>query len=168
MICSICNVDKPESDFVYRKDRGKLQPHCKSCKRNIDRTWARSNPDARRKSKTKSDRKLRQTKLITKLKDSLRTRLNTAVSNHIVKGSVSHVRDLGCSLPELITYLETMFLPGMNWSNRGCGLGTWQIDHKIPLCSANSEEELRKLVHYTNLQPIWWEEHLAKSATERR
>ena len=30
----------------------------------------------------------------------------------------------------------------------------WDIDHKIPLASAETEEELLKLNHYTNLQPL--------------
>ena len=30
----------------------------------------------------------------------------------------------------------------------------WDIDHIIPICSATSEEEVIKLNHYTNLQPL--------------
>ena len=44
MECSICKQDKPLTDFVYRKDRQKYQPHCKACKRNIDKAWAEANP----------------------------------------------------------------------------------------------------------------------------
>jgi hypothetical protein len=45
-----------------------------------------------------------------------------------------------------------------NWSQSG-----WHIDHIIPLASAKSEDELYKLSHYTNLQPLWWFENIAKS-----
>lgn len=48
----------------------------------------------------------------------------------------------------------------MNWDNRG--LYGWHIDHIIPLSSAKTEEEVYKLCHYTNLQPLWAKENLSK------
>jgi hypothetical protein len=47
----------------------------------------------------------------------------------------------------------------MNWDNHG----EWHIDHKIPLSTAKNEEELYKLNHYTNLQPLWSTDNLKKS-----
>ena len=51
-----------------------------------------------------------------------------------------------------------MFEPWMNWENKGLYNGKlnygWDIDHKIPVSSATTEEELVKLNHYTNLQPL--------------
>ena len=173
MKCSICKIDKPESAFVYRKDRKKLQPHCKECKVKIDYKWAKDHPDLRRASKTKCDRKLRATKPSTRLKDSLRSRLNSAVSNYLDKGNVSHVRDLGCTIEELVVYIQSQFYPHpitqepMTWSNRGSGPNTWQLDHIIPFCSASTKEDLKDRIHFSNLRPLWWDEHLAKSNTER-
>ena len=46
----------------------------------------------------------------------------------------------------------------MNWENRGLYNGTqnygWDIDHIIPISFAQSEEDIIKLNHYTNLQPL--------------
>lgn len=46
----------------------------------------------------------------------------------------------------------------MTWNNKGLYNGKleygWDIDHIIPLSSAKTEEELIKLFHYTNLQPL--------------
>jgi hypothetical protein len=39
----------------------------------------------------------------------------------------------------------------MNWENYG---KIWDIDHIIPLASAINEQEVLKLNHYTNLQPL--------------
>ena len=68
---------------------------------------------------------------------------------------------LGCSFIDFRIYLESKFESWMNWQNYGNpkdGLiepnKTWDIDHNIPLSSATNEEELLKLNHYTNLQPL--------------
>lgn len=65
---------------------------------------------------------------------------------------------LGCSFEELKDCLESKFEPWMNWDNRGLYSGEfnygWDIDHVIPLSSVNKEDEIIKLNHYTNLQPL--------------
>ena len=48
----------------------------------------------------------------------------------------------------------------MSWENHG----EWHIDHKKPLASAKTEEELKKLCHYTNLQPLWALDNIRKGA----
>jgi hypothetical protein len=67
---------------------------------------------------------------------------------------------LGCSKSFLKKYLEEQFTNGMSWDNYG--FHGWHIDHKIPLSSAKSEEELKSLIHYTNLQPLWGKDNLRK------
>jgi hypothetical protein len=60
---------------------------------------------------------------------------------------------LQCSLADLKIHIESKFQDGMSWDNYG--YTGWHVDHIIPLSSANSLEELEKLCHYTNLQPLW-------------
>lgn len=65
---------------------------------------------------------------------------------------------LGCSFEEFKLHLESQFEDWMTWDNRGLYNGElyygWDIDHKIPLASAETEEDIIRLNHYTNLQPL--------------
>ena len=67
---------------------------------------------------------------------------------------------LGCDWLTAHNHLEKQFTEGMNWDNQG----KWHIDHIIPLASAKNEDELMKLCHYKNLQPLWAEDNLRKGA----
>jgi len=67
---------------------------------------------------------------------------------------------VGCTPEFLKEHLEKQFKEGMSWGNYG--FYGWHIDHIIPLSSAKTEEEIYKLCHYTNLQPLWAEENLKK------
>jgi hypothetical protein len=102
---------------------------------------------------------------IYKMKLSLRNRLNMFLkSNNLEKHNISAVKDLGCSIEELKTHLESKFQPGMSWDNYGTK--GWHIDHIKPLALFNlaDSNELKKACHYTNLQPLWWQDNLHKGA----
>ncbi len=58
---------------------------------------------------------------------------------------------LGCDIGFFKTYLEERFTDDMSWENYG---DVWDIDHKIPLATATTEEKVLELNHYTNLQPL--------------
>jgi hypothetical protein len=65
---------------------------------------------------------------------------------------------LGCSYDKFKSYLEYQFEPWMNWENYGKYNGElnygWDIDHIIPQSTGNTEDEIIKLNHYTNLRPL--------------
>jgi hypothetical protein len=69
---------------------------------------------------------------------------------------------IGCSPKELKIKIESQFDEGMCWDNYGYGEGKWVIDHIIPLSSATNIEEIYKLSHYSNLQPLGWMENMKK------
>lgn len=66
---------------------------------------------------------------------------------------------LGCDSSFFCSYIESKFQEGMSWENRS----KWHIDHIIPVSSAKTEEEIIKLNHYTNLQPLWASDNIRKS-----
>jgi len=67
---------------------------------------------------------------------------------------------LGCPIKEFKTYLADRFKPGMDWLNHG----EWHIDHIKPVSLAETKEEVLKLNHYSNFQPLWAEDNLRKGA----
>ena len=93
---------------------------------------------------------------------ALRCRMFIAIRDGAKKGSA--VRDLGCTIDELKDYLEKKFKNGMSWANwKHDG---WHIDHIIPLSrfDLTNRDDYLKACHYTNLQPLWAKENLAKGA----
>ena len=71
---------------------------------------------------------------------------------------------LGCTIEEFIEHLQSLFVEGMTLENNGQCVECWHIDHKIPLASAKNEEEIKKLCHYTNLQPLWSRDNISKNS----
>lgn len=98
------------------------------------------------------------------LSQSLRIRLHHALRGAYKNGSA--VRDLGCTIAELRVSLERQFQEGMTWQNYGAGPGRWCIDHIFPLSRARltDREQLLRVCHYTNLQPLWWGDNVRKGA----
>lgn len=92
---------------------------------------------------------------------NIRSRLGNAIKNN--KKTKKTIELLGCSIPELLVYLEQKFTKGMNWENHG--RSGWHIDHIKPCSSFDlTDPEQQKICfHYTNLQPLWAEDNLRKS-----
>ena len=67
---------------------------------------------------------------------------------------------LGIDWIGLKEHFERQFTKGMNWENRD----RWHIDHIIPLATAQSEDDIIRLNHYTNLQPLWAADNLSKGS----
>lgn len=96
-----------------------------------------------------------------KLCSTLRTRLRDAIKTNQKRGSA--VGLLGCTVSELVNYLESKFATGMNWNNHG--LHGWHLDHIKPLCSFDLTDiaQLTEACHYSNLQPLWAADNYAKA-----
>lgn len=92
----------------------------------------------------------------------LRSRFSKALKGNYKSGSA--VKDLGCSISEFKIYIENLFTEGMTWENYGRGVGKWTIDHIYPISKVDLSirEELLKVCHYTNLQPMWFIENCSK------
>jgi hypothetical protein len=97
-------------------------------------------------------------------KPEVKLRSNLGHRIYLFLKSKSHTKNkkteemLGCDFIFFINYLELKFTEGMSWEN----YGKWHVDHIIPLSSAETEEDVYNLCHYTNLQPLWAIDNLKK------
>lgn len=93
-----------------------------------------------------------------KLSDSIRTLIwNSITKIGYVKNSRTN-EILGCLYEEFKLHIESLFIDEMSWEN----YGEWHFDHKVPISWAKTEEEVYKLNHYTNFQPLWARDNLSK------
>lgn len=67
---------------------------------------------------------------------------------------------LGYTVEEFVTHIERQFTKGMTWGN----MNEWQIDHIIPISTAQSVEDVVALNQLSNLRPMWAKENNAKKA----
>ena len=110
----------------------------------------RKKSDEWKKNKMKTDGFFR-------LKKNLRDRIRNLMIGKNIGKRTKEI--LGLDYVEFKEYISNKFIEGMSWEN----YGEWHLDHIIPLCEAKTEEEVIKLNHYTNLQPLWAKDNLKKN-----
>lgn len=90
---------------------------------------------------------------------NLRRRVLTALKGH--RRCTSTFLLLGCSREYLRARLEAKFRPGMTWENYG---PVWHVDHIRPCASFDLTDpaQQRECFHFSNLQPLFAAENLAK------
>lgn len=118
------------------------------------------NKERLNKIKSKSISSKRNSDPIFRLKHNLSCLIRNGIKRKGYIKSKNTEDIIGCTFKELMEYLSSMFLDGMSFDNHG----EWHVDHVIPLATANTEEEVIRLNHYTNLQPLWAKDNLAKGS----
>jgi hypothetical protein len=103
-------------------------------------------------------RKRLKSDLLFKLTANIRCLIKNSIKTKGYRKNTKTESILGCSFEEFKLHLESKFEHWMRWSNHGMYNGElnygWDIDHILPCSSAKNEEEIIKLNHYTNLQPL--------------
>jgi hypothetical protein len=97
-----------------------------------------------------------------KIEQNLRIAVRTRLKKQNVDAKVLDL--IGCSYAQFKTYIEGLFKEGMSWDN--WTLRGWHLDHIIPCASFNLADPVqqKQCFHYSNLQPLWWYDNLAKGA----
>jgi hypothetical protein len=112
-------------------------------------------------------RKRRSNYVTERKKNDINFKLNVTIRNRVNKSIIKKYKTgksiemLGASIDVVRKHIEDLWLTGMSWENHK--KDGWHIDHIIPLSSCNNEEDMVKLCHYKNLQPLWAEDNLKKS-----
>lgn len=72
---------------------------------------------------------------------------------------------LGCTGQEFKDWLESQFIDGMTWENRG--IDGWHIDHYVPISYFDMSKEEDRFIcwNYRNLRPLWGDENIEKGNT---
>ncbi len=72
---------------------------------------------------------------------------------------------VGCTKDQLRRHFQSRFELGMSWDNYG--IKGWVVDHIRPVCTFNllNTNHRNACFHFTNLQPMWYEQNRKKSIT---
>ena len=95
-----------------------------------------------------------------RFKDDVRSLIYNSLHRKDYLKSKTTEEIIGCDLEFFVKYIESKFTDGMCWER----INEIHIDHIIPLATAKTEEEVIKLCHYTNLQPLWAKDNLSKGS----
>ena len=162
-ICKICEstrkkeyrrknkIELNKKEKEYRKNKPLIT---KNKRKEYEKTYRKVN-----RSKINEYFKIRKKEdPLFKLSINLRTLIGNSFRNKGVRKGSKTTLILGCTIQEFKEYLESKFESWMNWENYGLYNGQpnygWDIDHMIPLNIGKTEDELIKLSHFNNLQPL--------------
>jgi len=176
-VISVVKNATPEGAKAHRLIAKRAAERARSTPEGIERArlarnkWRTENPDKDRSSSRRwRDNNRDEWNAYFRRRNSTREgRIHLAVRNATrrIAGTGGARPDrslglLGCTLTEARLHIEQQFRPGMTWDNHG----EWHIDHVRPLASfdLSDPEQVRACAHYTNLQPLWAVENLAKGA----
>lgn len=134
----------------YLKNKDKILKQSKE--------YFKNNKEVKQKKNNARYKERRDTDPVFKLATNLKRNIRTAIAKNGFSKKSRTVEILGSSFEEFKLHLESKFESWMNWQNYGKYNGEegygWDIDHIIPSSSAITEEDVMKLNHYTNLQPL--------------
>ena len=142
------------SEYSRKYRYGKNRENYLAKKRERNKEYYKKNKEIimeKQKNRRKNDP-------IFKFRGDISTLIRNSLSRYNYKKNTKTENILGCSVTEFKKYIESLFDEWMNWDNRGLYNGElnygWDLDHIIPISFATNEEEIIKLNHYTNFQPL--------------
>lgn len=117
--------------------------------------------ESKRVSQNQHQRQRYQSDMTFRAIKNVRSRLKRFLAN-----KDRYSKSLGCSQAELRSHIEHQFKEGMGWDN----YGDWELDHIVPLALAHKqgEDAFQKACHFSNLQPLWKQDHIEKTRADMK
>lgn len=141
---------KEKSRLYYEQNKERIKQK--------NRLYAQQNKDKLRETNRKYRSEKKSTDPFYKFKINIRKLILESVKRNGYSKKTKTHQILGCSFEEFRDHIEKQFETWMNWDNHGKYNGQlnfgWDFDHIIPHSSGETEEEIIKLNHYTNFQPL--------------
>jgi hypothetical protein len=129
--------------------------------KEISALWRVEHPDRAASCISKYHKQRRQKDPLYRFLQSIRSQAVRVVKQvGLGKKPTNTFKWVGCSPEQLKAHIESLFLEGMTWDNYG--KYGWHVDHVRPV-SSFKPEEWEQINHYTNLQPLWWQDNILKS-----
>jgi hypothetical protein len=117
-----------------------------------------ANRDIFIKRNAEYDKNKRQADPIYRFKKNVRTMIGKSLKKKSYTKKSQTFKIIGCLQDDFIKYIESKWESWMNWDNYGLFNGEpnfgWDIDHIRPMITGETEDEIIRLNHYTNLQPL--------------
>jgi len=183
-VCTSCEETIPYHKMLF--NRGNVQKRCKNCdgssskerydgnskhrirvvgeyrKKNLDKiTSYKKEWDVKNHEYLREYQQWYNSQPHIKITNSLRCRLYGVLQAKKKKKTIHTFSLLGCDLAFFIEWMEFQYMPGMTLKNHG----EWHMDHCKP-CNAfdlMDESEQSICFHWTNIQPLWGPDNIAKS-----
>lgn len=172
--CTKCNTTYPATtEYFYKQKASKygLHSNCKVCRKQYKKQyrqdnkesisqyyqqWCQNNKDHKNQHNIQYQKDRKALDPIYKLSCNIRGLIKDAFNRKGYSKSSKTADILGCSFEDLMIHLEETCK-----ANYGCSIVeleaagySWDLDHKVPVSVAETEENLIRLCHYSNLQVL--------------
>ena len=164
-ICNSCGVEKEVG--LFSKGRG----NCKGCRAAKQREYNIANKEKQREYRIANKEVIaarerayvsgkRKNDPLFKFTGQVRVAIRDGIIRKGYRKTTRTHKILGCDYQFFMEYIKMQFTEGMTIDQLGSDI---HLDHIIPVSSATTHDEVLRLNHYSNFQPLWAADNTAKS-----
>ena len=171
-VCTKCGRELSLSDFYNdRSKKDGKESNCKECRKehlennkekikDCEKEYYEKNKEKIKDYKKEYQKNRRKEDELFAVILRCRARIGCFVRHSVYKKTSKTFEMIGCTPEQLLEHLHKTWYDNYGTEYNGEPV---HIDHIIPLSSAETEEDMYKLCHYTNLQYLKPRDNLAKS-----
>lgn len=159
--CSVCNIEKVETEFYADKSRGIIRSECKACASLRRKQHYQDNREKIIKQTSNYKVEKMKTNPEFKLEIRLKNRLYIALTKQFQKKNQKTMEYVGCTSTFFKEWMEFQLYDGMTMENHG---KVWHIDHCKPcsLFDLSDEKQISKCFNWSNMRPFLATKNLIK------